>query len=139
MGATPFWKGVMWTSKAAKIGFQWQVENGRKIKFWEDQWIGTYSLAIQYWDVYVLTHEQNISIADAWDGINFRRCFDHDLIVKLYEIVQIAQTLNLNDEQDTLIWKFEANFLFSVMSMYAVINFRGVVPVNNLISTMCGK
>jgi hypothetical protein len=30
MGATPFWKGVMWTAKAAKMGFQWQVENGRK-------------------------------------------------------------------------------------------------------------
>jgi hypothetical protein len=60
--------------------------------------------------VYVLAHEQNISIADACDGtqlrINFRRCFDHDLMVKWYKIVQIAQTLNLNDEQDTLIWKF---------------------------------
>jgi hypothetical protein len=78
--------------------------------------VGTSSLSIQYWDVYVLANEQNISIADAWDGthlrINFMRCFDHDLIVKWYEIVQIAQTLHLNDEKDTLIWKFEANGMF---------------------------
>jgi hypothetical protein len=45
-GASPFWKGIMWAAKAAKIGFQWHVGNGRKIKFWEDQWFGTSSLAI---------------------------------------------------------------------------------------------
>jgi hypothetical protein len=51
-------------------------------------------------------------------------------MIKWFEIVQLAQTLSLNDEQDTLIWKFEANGLFSVKSMYAIINFRGVMPVN---------
>jgi hypothetical protein len=133
-GASPFWKGVMWAAKAARIGFQWQVGNGRKIKFWEGQWFGTSSLAIQYWDVYILAHEQNLSIAEAWDGtqlrISFRRCFDHDLMVKWFEIVQIAQTLSQNDKQDTLIWMIEANGLFSVKSMYVIINFRGVTPVN---------
>jgi hypothetical protein len=58
-GASPFWKGVMWAAKAARMGFQWQVGNGKKIKFWEDQWFGTSSLAIQYWDVYVI-HLQRI-------------------------------------------------------------------------------
>jgi hypothetical protein len=132
--ASPFWKGVMWAAKAARMGYQWQVGNGKKIKFWEDQWFGTSSLAIQYWDVYVLANEQNISIADAWDGtqlkISFRRCFDHGLMIKWFEIVQIAQTLSLNNEQDTLVWKFEANGLFSVKSMYTIINFRGVLPIS---------
>jgi hypothetical protein len=52
------------------------------------------------------------------------------MMLKWFEIVQIAQTLSLNDEQDTLIRKFEANGLFSVKSMYALINFCGVLPVN---------
>jgi hypothetical protein len=51
-------------------------------------------------------------------------------MIKWFEIVQIAQTLSLNNEQDTLVWKFEANGLFSVKSMYAVINFCGVLPIS---------
>jgi hypothetical protein len=51
-------------------------------------------------------------------------------MIKWFEIVQIAQTLSLNNEQDTLVWKFEANGLFSVKSMYVVINFRGVLPIS---------
>jgi predicted transcriptional regulator YheO len=51
-------------------------------------------------------------------------------MVKWFEIVQIAQNLSLNNEQDTLVWKFEANGLFSLKSMYVVINFRGVLPIS---------
>jgi hypothetical protein len=46
--ASPFWKGVMWVAKAARIGYIWKIENGKKIHFWEDQWFGNCSLAIQY-------------------------------------------------------------------------------------------
>ena len=68
IGASPFWKGVMWATQAAKICYQWKVGNGRKIKFWEDHWFGSSSLDIQYKDIYVLVNEKTISIAEAWDG-----------------------------------------------------------------------
>jgi hypothetical protein len=32
-GLSPFWKGVMWAARAAKMGYQWKVGNGRKVKF----------------------------------------------------------------------------------------------------------
>jgi hypothetical protein len=81
-----------------------------------------------------LENEQNCSIADVWDGtslkISFRRCFDHQLMLQWFEIVQIAQSLSLTTESDTLLWKFEPNGVFSVKSMYAVINFREIMPVH---------
>jgi hypothetical protein len=43
----------MWAASAAKLGFRWKIENGRKVKFWKDNWLGHSSLAIQFWDVYV--------------------------------------------------------------------------------------
>jgi hypothetical protein len=33
-GASNFWKGTMWASKVAKMGYSWKVGNGRKIRFW---------------------------------------------------------------------------------------------------------
>jgi hypothetical protein len=51
-------------------------------------------------------------------------------MLQWYEIIQIAQTLHLDDEDDALIWMWEANGIYSVKSMYAIINFRGVLPVN---------
>ena len=45
-GVSPFWKGVLWAANAAKMGYQWKVGDGRKIKFWEDHWFGNTSLAI---------------------------------------------------------------------------------------------
>jgi hypothetical protein len=64
VGVSPYWKGVMWAAKATKIGYQWKVWNGKKIKFWEDHWFGSSSLAIQYWEIYFLVNEHNGTIAD---------------------------------------------------------------------------
>jgi hypothetical protein len=71
-GSSPFWKGVIWAAKAAKIGYRWQVGNGRRIRFWEDLWVGICSLVIQYWSLYSIVNEQGKSISEVWDGENLR-------------------------------------------------------------------
>jgi hypothetical protein len=48
IGASPFWEGVIWTFNAAKLGYNWNIGDGKNIRFWEDQWFGHTSLAIQY-------------------------------------------------------------------------------------------
>jgi hypothetical protein len=30
------------------MGYRWRIRNGRKVRFWEDLWFGTCSLAIQF-------------------------------------------------------------------------------------------
>jgi hypothetical protein len=32
-GASPFWKGVLWAAKAANMGYQWKIGNGRNVMF----------------------------------------------------------------------------------------------------------
>lgn len=48
VAASNFWKGVSWATKVAKMGYKWKLGDGNKVKFWEDVWVGTSSLAIQF-------------------------------------------------------------------------------------------
>jgi hypothetical protein len=52
------------------------------------------------------------------------------MLNRWYELVGIAESLHLNDEEDAVIWKIEAKGTYSASSLYAIINFRGVVPVH---------
>jgi hypothetical protein len=64
------------------------------VKFWEDHWFGTSTLAMQYWEIIV--NEKSATIVDLWDGeelkVTFRRCFTFSILLQWYEILQIAQT-----------------------------------------------
>jgi hypothetical protein len=46
-----------------------------------------------------------------------------------YELLGIVKNLNLQEDDDKIMWSFSSNGKFSVQSLYAVINHRGVVPV----------
>ena len=131
---SPFWKGVLWAAKAAKMGYQWKVGNGRKAKFWEDHWFGSCSLSIQFWELYSIANEHNKTIAEVWDGTNlkisFRRCVDNRLLHLWFDLPSIAQSVILNDDDDAIIWKLEHNGRYSVRSLYAMINFRGITPMH---------
>ncbi|KAJ1273540.1 hypothetical protein BS78_06G289000 [Paspalum vaginatum] len=83
LGASHFFRGVMYAARAAKMGFRWKTGDGKNVKFWEDNWLGSSSLAIQFWELYVLVNEKTKTVFDLWDGdtlrCTFRRTFDEDL------------------------------------------------------------
>lgn len=51
------------------------------------------------------------------------------LILMWDEVVQLASTVSLDDSDGALIWKFSSNGVYSVQSLYKVINFRGIKPI----------
>src|SRR4051812_20969221 len=67
-----FWKGVKSTIQALKMGYRWSVGNGSRIRFWEDTWFGNSPLSVQFCPFYVVCNEQNICLADAWNGTNLK-------------------------------------------------------------------
>jgi hypothetical protein len=131
--AYPFWKGVLWASQAALMGYRWQVGKGDRTRFWKDHWFGTCSLAIQCWEIFVIVNDHHASIKEVWDGENlkftFRRTVDNRLMNQWHELVQIASNVQFNDEDDSIIWKFNSSGKYSVQSLYAIINDRGVRQV----------
>ena len=58
IGASPFWKGVLWTCKAAQLGVRWNIGDGKSIRFWEDCWFGNCSLASQFWNLYIIADQK---------------------------------------------------------------------------------
>jgi hypothetical protein len=132
-GASNFWKGVMWAAQVARIGYRWKVGDVNKIKFWEDVWLESSSLVIQYWEMYSIINEQNGTIAQLWDSENlmctFRRRVDVRLFSMWKEVLSIASSIVLTDEEDEPAWQFYSSRIYSSQSLYSVINFRGVIPV----------
>lgn len=66
IGASPFWKGVLWACKAAQTGVRWKIGDGKSVRFWEDWWFGNCSLATQFWGLYIIANQKNMCVADLW-------------------------------------------------------------------------
>jgi hypothetical protein len=88
--SSPFWKRVMWATRAAKMVYRWNIGDGY-------QWFGSYSLAIQFYEVYSIINEQVCAVREAWDGENlkftFRRMVDNRIMNQWHELVQIASSI----------------------------------------------
>lgn len=133
-GASPFWKWILWAAKATSMGYSWTVGNGNSVRFWEDQWIGHTTLDTQYWDLYTVANDHNISITEVWDGTNlkitFRRCFTQKMLADWNDLFSRISNVNLEDKEDAIRWNYEAKGVYTVKSFYNIVNFRGIRPGN---------
>lgn len=132
VGISPFWKGVLWAAQAAHMGIKWVVGNGEKIRFWEDQWIGNTSLAIVFWPLYVINKQHGKTVCQVWDGqelkLSFRKDVSEALMNMWLELCSLVENTSLNNEEDQILWSYSTHGTYSVQSLYAVINCRGVFP-----------
>jgi hypothetical protein len=105
----------------------------KKDKILERSVAGDFSLTIQFWEIYMIVNERSISLRDAWDGFNLRFTFtmtiDSRLMNTWLELKQIVSLVDLVEEDDNIIWQYNFSGRFSVQSLYAVVNDRGVKPV----------
>ena len=76
------------------------------------------SLAIQFWNLYVLAEQTNKSVAEIWDGenlkISFRRRVFPRLMRMWLDIVSIAESISYTDDCDAIIWAFDGSARFSM-------------------------
>ena len=123
----------MWAAQSIHFGYRWKIGLGDKARFWEDTWIGTSPLSVQFFDIYSLCNEQNRTVQQIWDGsqlkLTFRRNFNLRLMQQWYELEAMASSIVFDDCSDSLIWQFESNGVYSTTSLYAIINFGGVIPI----------
>jgi hypothetical protein len=77
-------------------------------------------------------NEQNKTTVELWDreSLKVTWCFDHNLMLQWFEILQTAQSIQLTTNSDALIWMWEARGVYTVKSMYGVVNFRGIRTID---------
>ena len=77
-------------------------------------------------------NEKTSTIADLWDGnelkCTFRRTVGPALSRMWLEVVQIASTIEFSDNEDSLIWQFTSDGVYTSQSLYKIVSFRGVIP-----------
>lgn len=124
----------MWAAQAAKMGYRWKIENGQKVRLSGDNWLGSSSLAIQFWPIYRIINEKGKTVVELWDGVNlkctFRRKFSSEMYQTWLEIVELVATIQLTNEEDDMVWHFSSNGIYSSQSLYKVINFRCINTVH---------
>jgi hypothetical protein len=95
--ASSFFKGFMWAAQVVRMGYKWKVGNGMKIRLWEDNWLGSSSLAIQFWPLYRIVNEKGKTLAELWDGVNlkctFRRTVSEELYQSWPDIIELVSTV----------------------------------------------
>jgi hypothetical protein len=69
-------------------------------------------------------------VRDSWDGNNlkfiFKRIVDSRTMALWLEVVQIASDLHFSEKEYAIIWQFATSGKYSVQTLYAVINDRGL-------------
>jgi glutathione S-transferase len=101
----PFWKGVLWAVRVAKMSFRWKYGNGKRIRFWENQCFGTCSLAIQFWKLYTIVNEHDISLREAWDDVEVVLRYFHQHFYKSSSLwFFVGEGLSLSDASFGWMW-----------------------------------
>jgi hypothetical protein len=89
------------------MGYRWKIGDGKQIRFWEDTWFGTSPLAVQFWDMYCICHEQMATISQVWDNVNvkltFRRNFIAEMMEKWFELEEICKSIVFSPDCDALL------------------------------------
>ena len=125
------------------MGVRWKVGDGpyaSTIRFWEDVWVGNCCLGTQFWDLYILADQKNVSLASVWKGneliFSFMKRVDHGLIRMWEELITLVELVRFENYCDAIIWSFQENGQFSLQSMYKLVlevsNWFTPKPANGL-------
>ena len=116
-----------------KFGYRWIVGDGAKFRFWEDTSFGTAPLVVQFWDVFSICNQIGAPLSEVWVNgevrLSFRRTFSDQMFSRWLELVEIVSSIEYNDGGDSLVWEYDSKRIYTSKSLYAIINFRGIVPM----------
>jgi hypothetical protein len=111
------------------------LHNGRQIRFWEDSWLGTTPLKLQYPNLYNIVWKKDATVAKIFSlrllNISLRRNLVAENLLSWHDLVMRLMDIQLTDRPDTFKWSLNHNGQFSVSSIYQAFLDTNIVPNNS--------
>jgi hypothetical protein len=130
-GDSHFWTGLMNVRDTFLENGRFIVNDGKEIRFWEDKWLGNFTLKQRFPALYNIVRRKNDVVANVCRtiplNVSFRRGLHGINLQKWRELVDMIVSVSLNDSRDTFKWNLHQNGLFTVHSMYALLISNGQI------------
>ena len=82
-----------------------------------------------FWDLYTLFNEQQVTIAEVWDGsdlkFTIRRTVTPGLFNRWLELVALIETIQLSGCEDHPLWMFHPTEVCSTKCFYGIVIVEG--------------
>ena len=79
-GDSHFWSGLMKAKDRFLDLSIFNIHNGSQTRFWEDKWLGNFTLKEKYPSLYNITREKHISVANAFASTPLNISFKRSLV-----------------------------------------------------------
>ncbi|RVW15964.1 putative ribonuclease H protein [Vitis vinifera] len=142
-----FWKDIRKEGALLQNRVGFSVGNGRRVKFWKDNWCGNSTLCNSFPSLYAFASYKEAWIEEMWDHFGgegvwsprFSRPFNDWEVEEVERLLVIIRERRLNPlAKDCLLWKETKDGIFSVKSLYSIlVSRRGVQFPINIIWNPC--
>ncbi|WVZ54468.1 hypothetical protein U9M48_005255, partial [Paspalum notatum var. saurae] len=134
-GDSHFWSGLMKVKDQFMDLSAFQLHNSLQTKFWEDKWLGNYTLKKQYLSLFTIVRKKQSSVAHVLStnplNISFRRVLVGDKLIKWNELVARIAHVQLVGHHDKAVWSITEHGQFTVKSLYNFSVNQIALPMNN--------
>jgi hypothetical protein len=130
-----FWSGLMNVKEDFLSMDNFNLHDGRQIRFYEDSWLGTTPLRLQYPNLYTIVQRKDATVVDIFSlrplNISFHRNLVAENLLSWHDLVMRLMDIQLMDRPNTFKWSLNHNGKFSVSSMYQAFLDTNIVPNNS--------
>jgi hypothetical protein len=117
-----FWSGLMKVKDSFFSLGRFNLNNGMHIQFWEDKWLGNFTLQHHFPSLYEIVRRKHASVASVFSSIPLNISFRIGLVGNnlrhWHNLVAMVAHNRLNRAVDVFVWGLYQNGQFSVKSMY---------------------
>jgi hypothetical protein len=125
LGDSQFWSGLIKVKDSFLSLGHFKLNNGVHIRFWEDKWLGYYTLQHHFPSLYTIVCRKNVSMAKVFSSVPRNISFWRGLVCNnlslWHGLVAMVVHIKLNGAADSFIWWLHQNGQFFVKSMHSAL------------------